>query len=363
MISPIISRCLTHPAPASAPLDPHLRLDLTGGDVKPSANPPDDPPPGEIELVSIDPVPYLKDLLRRLPGIERRSPGADAELRPLVERGLTDQKFGLSLLVEDPRFDGVLPKRALTLADFRDPTSREKAHREVLGPTVLIVEEREHRYTLGGYKNGHFVAKRLPKPVTQEELVPILESRTYHTHCARRAGMSVSDVSAELRQALQGEAPLAMCIAADVRWQPPHWLAFKSRVARQRDGAAQALVAKVERRFRAFAVDRGGAPRADPVPNDVQTAVRAEWPKVRQALAPVVKALREGHLARAHRQLQEICDKRDLPPLVSAKLISKWIEQKALLRADPRPLAYEILAKKYRLSSRTIKAISASLER
>ena len=58
--------------------------------MKPTAKTPDrdDPPPEEIEFISIsiDPVPYLKDLLARLPGIEQRFPGTDAELRPLVER-------------------------------------------------------------------------------------------------------------------------------------------------------------------------------------------------------------------------------------------------------------------------------------
>ena len=181
----------------------------------------------------------------------------DAVLRRDIERGLKDPAFGLRLLVDDPRFDGVLPERLLTFQDFRQPTARERAPRGVFGRTILILETRETRY-VPVVKNGEIVARQLHKPVIEDVLVPILESRTYREHCERRAHLSVEGTVDELRRALTGERPLSACVAADVRHQSPYWLAFKGRVARERQKTAQAVVAQVERRFRAHAVGRAG---------------------------------------------------------------------------------------------------------
>jgi hypothetical protein len=216
----------------------------------------DEPSPDDVEFVSIDPTPYLRDLLARLPAIERRS-GQDAALRRDIERGLRDPAFGFRLLIADPRFEGLLPERRLTLEDFRQPSARERARRRVLSPTILIVETEETRY-VPVFKNGRLIARPLPKPVVEDVLVPILESRTYREHGDRRAKQSVDDTVAELRRALGGERPLLACVAADVRHQAPHWLAFKGRVARDRHKIARAVIAQVERRFRAHPVGRAG---------------------------------------------------------------------------------------------------------
>lgn len=131
----------------------------------------------------------------------------------------------------------------------------------------------------------------------------------------------------------------------------------------RRDRDALALIAKVERRFRTYAVDRGGAPKADPVPPDVHVAVRAEWRDVRRAVTPVVRALRARQLARARKHLEAIGVGLSLRPFDLANLITKWIEKRTSPLTEPRQLADDILAKKHHCSSRAIKAISASLER
>src|SRR5215831_984811 len=130
------------------------------------ADRPDAPIPERLEVVSIDPLPYLKDLLRQLPASDRRS-GPNAALRRDIERGLQDPAFGLRLLVDDPRFDGVLPERLITLEDMRQPTARERAQQNVLGQTVLIKERRRWRYR-PAMKDGQLVARPLTKPATED---------------------------------------------------------------------------------------------------------------------------------------------------------------------------------------------------
>jgi len=156
---------------------------------------------------------------------------------------------------------------------------------------------------------------------------------------------------------------LAMSVRWDVRWLPIHWVNFKSDSVKRRDRDALELIEQVERRFWPYAVDRGGPPKADPVPHDLQEAIRAEWPGARLAVTPILKDFRASRISRAERQLKALCDELELRPSDIAKLISKWIRQKAALRGEPRQLAYELLAKKHRCSARVIKTLSASAER
>jgi hypothetical protein len=300
------------------------------------------------EFLSVDPVPYLRELLARLPGIEQRFPGTDARLRPDIERGIANPTFGLRLLMEDDRFDGILPRRALTFADFQDPTPRENAYREVLGPPVLIVEEVVRRYRCAGHKDGKLVAKRLSKPVTQEELVPILESRTYRAHCARRLRMPVADVTAELRRALDGEARLVGCVAADVRWQPPHWLGFKSRAARQRDRTTKTLIAKIERRFRPHALGRAGRPVGSKnrprSPSSNEQGVRELVPRLRAFIREAKRLCREGR--NPNRAFGQVVDLLTAPP--SAKAIEAFcveVRPPRRMRKSPEEIVRWVVAK------------------
>ena len=297
-----------------------------------SATDAEDPSPEDVEFVSIDPLPYLQRLLAGLPVAERAT-RADAALRRAIQRGLRDPTFGLQLLVDDPRFDGVLPERLLTLEDFRQPTARERAHRGVLGRTILIVETRETRY-IPVFKNGQLVARPLPKPVIEDVLIPILESRTYREHGERRAHQSVEETVAELRRAQTGERPLTTCVMADVRHQPPHWLAFKSRVARDRHKTAKALVAQIERRFRPHPVGRpgrtvGSKNRPKPRPVEHQEVVKVV-PRLRALIKKAKQLCREG------RDPGRVFDQ--VVHVLSAPPSSKLIQQQFVQAGPPRSL-------------------------
>jgi hypothetical protein len=306
----------------------------------------DAPSPEDVEFVSLDPVPYLNALLAGLPPMEQCS-DRDAALRRDLERGLQDRAFGLRLLVEDPRLNGVLPERVLTLEDVRQPTARERAQRQVLGRTVLIVERREWR-ARPVLEDGQCVAKPLTKPVLEDVLVPIIESRTYRSHCARREAMSLEDVQAELRRALAGERPLAICVAADVRYQPPHWLAFKGRVARQRQKGAKALIKKVERRFRSHAVGRAGRAigsrnRLKALPVEHQQILKVV-PQLRVLIKEAKRLCREGRdPGRAFDRVEQV-----LGPPPSSKQIHQHFVQAGpprTLRAAPEEIVRWIVAK------------------
>src|SRR5262249_7983619 len=128
------------------------------------------------------------------------------------------------------------------------------------------------------------------------------------------------------------------------------------------DRNAKQLIAKVEQRFRPHAIDRGGAPKSDPITNDVQAAVRTEWPGLHTEVRRIVRMLRAQSLSRAQKDLTALCRKH-LGRALTAKLVRKWIDKRASLLAQPRQLTDEILAKKHHCSSRAVKAITTSLKR
>ena len=108
------------------------------------------------ERAYVDPVPYLRKLLDRddLP----------KEMAAEVRRGLKDRAHGLRLLVEDPRFDGILADPSVLLGGaLTDPGMLR-----VLGPTIRIREERVVR-AVPVVKNGRLVARHLSKPVRRTE--------------------------------------------------------------------------------------------------------------------------------------------------------------------------------------------------
>lgn len=214
----------------------------------------------------------------------------------------------------------------------------------------------------------------------REVSVPPRTSRMYQGHCRRRLRMTAEEVKSELRRVVNGsprkrgswtaavkltEPPadkaeldfgLVMKVVWDVRWQPAHWLKFKTDSAKGRDHVALKLIADVEQRFRPYEVGKAGRPRTQ-VPKhsmdaDVLQNLRDKAPYVRAAMKTVSRHLRREELNQARTELRQVCEWLGLSHTRSAKAIHTFIDGRkpiGLLPQRPQYIVNQLLAWTYGL--------------